>query len=318
VSDTDLRSLAQAAPAERIAVGPTPADFATAAVQAGGARVVGLDEEPDGVVWHSIPDLEALGQAISGRPSVRWVQLPSAGVEKLFEAGVIDRKRLWTCAKGAYAEPVAEHALTLALAGLRQLKRRSEARAWGEPAGVTLFDAPVVILGAGGITVSLLELLRPFRAQTTVVRRRPEPVDGAARTVALDQLDEVLADARVVVLALSLSPQTVGVIGPPQLARMRSDAWLVNVARGRHVQTDALVDALREGQIGGAALDVTDPEPLPEEHPLWRESRCLITPHTADTLEMVMPLLARRITENVRRLRHGEAPIGVVDPDAGY
>jgi phosphoglycerate dehydrogenase-like enzyme len=99
---------------------------------------------------------------------------------------------------------------------------------------------------------------------------------------------------------------------------MRPDAWLVNVARGPHVDTDALVTALRDGAIGGAALDVTDPEPLPDGHPLWELERCIITPHTADTPEMIEPLLARRIRDNVERFAAGQPLIGVVDPAAGY
>ena len=102
------------------------------------------------------------------------------------------------------------------------------------------------------------------------------------------------------------------------LAAMRPDAWLVNVARGRHVDTDALVAALTASAIGGAALDVTDPEPLPDGHPPWHLERCIITPHTADTTEMIRPLLARRIRDNVARFAAGEPLIGLVDPALGY
>jgi phosphoglycerate dehydrogenase-like enzyme len=99
---------------------------------------------------------------------------------------------------------------------------------------------------------------------------------------------------------------------------MGPDSWLVNVARGRHVDTDALVSALRDGAIGGAALDVTDPEPLPDGHPLWQLENCIITPHTADTPEMVERLLARRIQDNVARFAAGQPLTGLVDPAAGY
>lgn len=99
---------------------------------------------------------------------------------------------------------------------------------------------------------------------------------------------------------------------------MRPDAWLVNVARGRHIDTGALVTALADEQIGGAALDVTDPEPLPDGHPLWTQDRCIITPHTADTEEMSEGSLAGRITENVRRFAAGQPLTGLVDPAAGY
>jgi len=99
---------------------------------------------------------------------------------------------------------------------------------------------------------------------------------------------------------------------------MEPGAWLVNVARGGVVDTEALVEALRSGQIGGAALDVTDPEPLPAGHPLWDLPNCLITPHTADTEDMTQPLLTRRITENIQRLTAGQELLGRIDPDHGY
>jgi len=99
---------------------------------------------------------------------------------------------------------------------------------------------------------------------------------------------------------------------------MEDHAWIVNVARGRHIVTDDLVDALREGTIGGAGLDVTDPEPLPADHPLWALPNCIITPHVGNTPEMAKPLLAERVTENVRRFGRGEELLGLVDVDAGY
>lgn len=138
------------------------------------------------------------------------------------------------------------------------------------------------------------------------------------RTVAIERLHDTLPDALVVFLALALTPATERVIGAPELRRMHRRAWLVNVARGRHVDTDALVTALEQDEIAGAALDVTDPEPLPDGHPLWAAHNCIITPHTADTWEMVKPLLAERIRENVSRFRAGRPLEGLVDPEAGY
>jgi phosphoglycerate dehydrogenase-like enzyme len=117
---------------------------------------------------------------------------------------------------------------------------------------------------------------------------------------------------------VALTPQTQGLISRAELAAMAPDAWLVNVARGGVVDTEALITALQKGQIGGAALDVTDPEPLPDGHPLWDLDNCLITPHTADTEEMTQPLLAGRIAENVRRLAAGTELVGLLDPRLGY
>jgi phosphoglycerate dehydrogenase-like enzyme len=301
----------------QIAVGPGPAEWAAEAVRRGGGQVAALDRNPVGLVWTRGP-AERLHEVLTAHPEISWVQLPLAGVETMVEAGVIDHARRWTSAKGAYAEPVAEHALALLLAGLRQLPQRACARSWGEPAAVSLFDQPVTIVGGGGLATELLRLLEPFRSPVTVVRRRPEPLAGATRTVGTGRLPEALADARAVVLMLALTPRTHKLIGRAELAAMERDAWLVNVARGGVVDTGALTNALQSGQIGGAALDVTDPEPLPDGHPLWDLPNCLITPHTADTEEMRRRLLADRIAENVRRLAAGQQLVGQVDPDLGY
>jgi len=302
----------------KIAVAPEQADWAAEAIRNGGGKPVTLDDEPSGLVWTAPGAVQELADALKAHPDISWVQLPMAGVERIAAAGVFDHERHWTSAKGAYAEPVAEHALALLLAGLRQLPERARARSWGEQAGETLFDQPVTIVGAGGITAALMRLLEPFRAQVTVVRRSAEPVAGAVRTVATAQLHETLAGARAVVLTLALTPDTRGLIGAAELALMDRKAWLVNVARGALVDTTALAEALRSAQLGGAALDVTDPEPLPDGHPLWDLPNCLITPHTADTEEMTEPLLAARITENVRRLAARQELEGLVDPDLGY
>jgi phosphoglycerate dehydrogenase-like enzyme len=304
--------------APRIAVGPSLSSFAEKAVRAGGGLPVKLGEHADAVVWLSAHDLDGLIAVLEDQPDLRWVQLPFAGIENAVAAGIIDDRRLWTSAKGSYAEPVAEHALMLALAGLRLLPERIRAHSWGAAAGISIYGAPVTILGGGGITEELLRLLQPFGVTATVVRRQAQPLPGAARTVTTGQLDEVLAGALVVFLALALTPATEGIIGARQLEAMDERAWLVNVARGGHVQTDALVAALRAGSIGGAALDVTDPEPLPDGHPLWFRPNCIITPHTADTWDMVMPRLAARIQANVGHFAAGEPLEGLVDPHAGY
>jgi len=305
----------------RVAVGPARTPFteqAEKAVRNGGGELAETDARADALVWLNPGDLDGLRAALSAASNARWVQLPFAGVEQVAAAGLFDPAREWTSAKGAYAQPVAEHALALALAGLRLLPRRITARSWGTQGGTSLYDQPVTILGGGGITARLLELLAPLRVTATVVRRHPDPLPGAARTVGQDGLHQALAGALVVFVALALTPDTRGIIGASELAAMRPDAWLVNVARGGHVDTAALVAALTAGGIAGAALDVTDPEPLPDGHPLWQLDNCIITPHTADTTEMIVPLLARRVEENVARFAAGEPLVGLVSPSLGY
>jgi phosphoglycerate dehydrogenase-like enzyme len=141
---------------------------------------------------------------------------------------------------------------------------------------------------------------------------------GAQRTVGAEDLDAALDGALVAFLALALTPRTKRIIAAPQMRAIGPGGWLVNVARGGHVDTDALIGALQRGELGGAALDVTDPEPLPDGHPLWSAPNCIITPHTADTWEMIVPLLSERIRANVAHFVAGEALEGVVDPVEGY
>jgi phosphoglycerate dehydrogenase-like enzyme len=270
------------------------------------------------LVWTDPSDVDGLREVLDANPGIEVVQLLWAGIEGVAAAGLLDDGRTWACGKGVYAGPVAEHALAMLLTGLRGLPARAAATSWGQQGGTSLIGADVTILGGGGITESLLDLLRPFGTHTTVVRRTEQPLDGADRVVTPDRTLEVVAAADAVVLALALTPETRGVIDARALDAMRKTAWLVNVARGEHVVTADLVEALGAGTIAGAALDVTDPEPLPDDHPLWTSDRCLITPHTANTEAMAVPLVGARVRANVRRLAAGEPLIGLVDPAAGY
>jgi phosphoglycerate dehydrogenase-like enzyme len=298
------------------AVAPGPvAPAVAAAIEEGGGRLVG-SEDAEALIWTDPTDAEGLRDLLAGLAGIRWVQLPFAGVDRFL--GLFDDGRQWTSTKGAYSEPVAEHALALALAGLRQLPRRARERAWGDQAGLRLAGSRVTMVGGGGITEALLRLLAPFDVDTTVVRRHVADIAGAARVVGTDRLDDALRSARVVFLTLALTPETTGIVGGAQFDVMADDAWLVNVARGAHVVTDDLVAALVAQAIGGAALDVTDPEPLPAGHPLWDLDNCLITPHTANTWQMAEPLFAERVAANVRRYAAGQPLIGVVDPTLGY
>jgi phosphoglycerate dehydrogenase-like enzyme len=300
-----------------IAVEPKSGRFESLelAVEAGGADVVAV-EEADALVWADPAGPERLPIVIARRPGLSWIALPFAGIEPY--VAYLDRERVWTCARGVYARPVAEHALALGLAGLRGAVTYARQRSWTAPQGRNLVDGKVVVFGAGGIASELLGLLAGFGCATTVVRRRAEPMPGASRSVALDQRLEVLGDADLVVLALALTPETERVISAPELEAMAGHAWLVNVARGGHVDSDALVAAIDRDSIGGACLDVTDPEPLPDGHPLWSRPNVLITPHVGNTPEMGIPLLAAHVERNVARYSAGEPLEGVVDTDAGY
>lgn len=300
----------------KVAVGPDPAPpwLAEAVVDAGGMIVEPADA--DAIVWANVSSVDELSSVVADAPNATWVQLPFAGVEQF--SGLFDQDHIWTCGKGVYADPVAEMALSLGLAGLRNIPTYAAATSWSGQSGRTLFRSRVTIVGGGGIAESLIRLLQPFGCHITVVRANVEHMDGVDDVVDADHLADALPGADLVVLALALTPETIGIIGADELSLMEPHAWIVNVARGRHIVTDDLVDALRAGTIGGAGLEVTDPEPLPDGHPLWTLDNCIITPHTSTTREMAIPLLAERVRENVHRFANGLPLLGLVDVRAGY
>lgn len=304
-----------------IAILPEPSPLFAAAVEQAGGVLAPLSDATRGIIWLSYARAGEIDEVLQKNPQVGWLQLPWAGVDAFSD--ILSRHQrddlLVTSAKGAYAQPVAEHALALLLASMRLLPERARARSWNaEPAGESLYGRSVLIVGAGGIARELIRLLEPFNTVITVVRRSATAVPGAERTVTADRLSIELPQADVVVLAAALTDGTRHLLGAAELALLKPTAHLVNIARGPLIDTDALVTALAEGRLAGAALDVTDPEPLPDSHPLWNEPRCLITPHMADTPEMTAPLLAERIRLNVAALLGNRAFVGVVDPAAGY
>ena len=284
------------------------------AVSAGGA-IVAPAAEAEGLIWADPDNPDLIGPVLAAAPQLRWVQLPYAGIEPYQR--YLDSERLWTCGKGVYAEPVAEMALSMLLAGMRGLTTYLPARRWLGPEGRNLRGAAVTILGGGGIAVELLKLLAPFDCDITVMRRRPAALAGAT-VVGPEGLPAALAGADAVVVALALTGETRGIIDAAALEAMPEHCWVVNVARGEHVVTDDLVAALRAGAIGGAGLDVTHPEPLPAGHALWDVPNCIITPHVGNTPEMGLRLLDRRVTENVRRFAASEPLLGPVDAALGY
>lgn len=306
----------------RVALLPAGLPILEEAVAAGGGVVSPL-EDANALVWTDPWDPGALQRALEGS-RIEWVQLPFAGIETFVAAGAVDRDRTWTCTKGVYGHTTAEHALTLMLAAARRLHVHARAAEW--EAAENPFARPersldggrVLLIGTGGIGSALVAMLRPLRALVTAVNRSGRALEGAESTHPAAELPKLLPDADYVVVAAALTEETRGLIDARALKLMRPDAWLVNVARGALVETDALVRALRDGSIGGAALDVTDPEPLPASHALWELPNALITPHVANTWSMAVPELAGMVRRNVARFAAGEELEGVVDPALGY
>lgn len=319
-ADHRIQPLHRPAPGP-IAVLPEARDVFVDAVIAGGGTVEPLSDATRGIVWLSETRAAELATVLEAHPGIQWVQLPWAGVDAF--ASILEQFAerpfpLWTSAKGAYSEPVAEHALALSLALLRRLPQKARIAEWVPKTGTSLYGLEVVLIGAGGIAREIIRLFSVFDVRVTVVRRAAEPLEGADTTVTTAELATVLPSADVVIIAAASTGETAQLIGATELGLMKPSAVLVNIARGALIDTDALVTALAEGTIAGAGLDVTDPEPLPTGHALWSEPNCLITSHSADTPEMTAPLLAGRVRLNTEAFHGSAGFVGVVDPVAGY
>ncbi|UFU06604.1 NAD(P)-dependent oxidoreductase [Ruania halotolerans] len=287
-----------------------------------GVVEVSLQEEPELLIWTEHAEAARLAEILNRTPSVRWVQLPSAGVEDFIDARALDRTDVaYASCRGAFAVPVAEHAIMLLLAVLRNLKTRARSQTWGSQSGQLLAGSRVLIVGAGGVGLRTASLLQAFHAEVNLIGRtaRRVQIDGAIHYVrAFEHLDHLLDRHNILILACPVTAHTRGLIGRTQLERLDRGAHLVNVGRGPVLDTQALLWALDEGHLHGAGLDVTDPEPLPIGHPLWDRDDVLITPHTADTLEMVEPLFIERTVANVQRLGTGQPLLGEVSLSNGY
>jgi phosphoglycerate dehydrogenase-like enzyme len=284
------------------------------AVRLGGGVTAPL-QDARAIVWAADRphDLQA-----SLHPGIEWVQLSSAGIEDWFAAGVIDDRRRWTAAKGVHAQPIAEYVIGMLLAGARRLPEVMWMEHWQPLEVRTLRGATVVIVGAGGIGAAVIELLGLLGARAIAVTRSGRRVAHADMSVGPDEIAGVLAAADFVVLAAPDTPATRNLLGATLLGRMQPHAWLVNVGRGTILDTNALVDAIREKRIAGAALDVTEPEPLPSGHPLWDLPNVIITSHTASTPALGAVAFADRVRENVHRFQSDEPLLGAVDKELGY
>jgi phosphoglycerate dehydrogenase-like enzyme len=277
------------------------------AVVSGGGQVAPLSKEVKALIWTDYSAPELLSKTLSENPQIEWVQLPFAGVDAFSE--ILSAPVRFTSAKGSYKEPVAEHALALALALGRKLPVRVKATSWGKREAVSFYDANVLLIGAGGITEELIGILKPFRAKISVCRNQAEvKVPGANKVFGLSNLAQKISDADLVVVACALTDKTRGLFDLELFSKMKSTAFLVNVARGPIVNTADLL----------TALDVTDPEPLPDGHPMFGRDDLIVTPHTADTKEIVERHFAVRVQHNVKAFL-GQGPwIGQVDPERGY
>jgi len=291
-----------------------PADFELHLDPVEGVEVVAFDKSAPLPAEHA----DAVGfveWAMSGKqiaalvealPGLRWVQSLAAGPNGVLSATPADV--VVTGGSGLHDKPVAEHALALVLAGLRRVhlavRAQTESRwafeiggpqpEWDPTAATTLRGARVTIWGYGNIARELAPHLIALGATVTGVARSARQ-DGDVRVV--DDIDAVLAETDVLVMILPGSDATEHALNHERLAALPTRSWVVNVGRGTSVDQVALLAALRSGAIRGAALDVTDPEPLPSDSPLWAEPNLIITPHAAGGRPLGASELIRRNLE---------------------
>lgn len=248
---------------------------------------------------------------------LQWVQITSAGYtpydNEAIRAALKQRGTLFTNCSHVYDEPCAQHVLAMMLALSRQLlpcyEHQLTDRSWDtlprRTASFLLQGQTVLLLGFGAIARRLAEMLAPFDMRIIAVRKHPSPADGV-EVVGEDDLPRLLPLADHVVNALPASPSTLGFVNAQRLGAMKRGAYFYNIGRGNTVVQEALLTALQQGPLGAAYLDVTDPEPLPPEHPLWVQPNCFITPHSAGGHQNEYERIIRHFLHNLQRFEAGE------------
>lgn len=243
--------------------------------------------------------------------TTRLVQSQSIGYENV--ADRLPGGVSYANAAGVHEASTAELALALALAAQRRLPdfvRAQQRGSWEFGFTGSLADRRVLVLGHGGVGKAVVARLVPFETEVTVVASRARDEDGI-RVHGIDELPALLPSAEVVILTLPANDATRHLVDDAFLAALPDGALVVNVGRGPLVDTDALVDHVRRGRIR-AALDVTDPEPLPRDHPLWTLDGVIVTPHVGGASAAMRPRIAGLIRRQIERLRSGDEPLNIV------
>ena len=288
------------------------------------AEALARAAEFDGADAHVLDDA-----FLATATNLRWVQAWSAGVDSYLELdGLRNNERIvLTNMQGVHGPVIAEHVFGMLLSLTRKLPtlhaaqregkwQRSLAEGSSALAGQTMF-----VVGMGGIGSQIARRAHAFDMDVLATVRDPSArsrPDYVKELGGADALDDFLARADVVVVALPLTPETTGLFDADRFARMRPGAYFVNIGRGPIVDTDALLGALTSGHLGGACLDVTDPEPLPDGHPLWALENVIITPHVSSWAELTGERRWEILQQNMQAFAAGRPLRNVVDKQRGY
>ncbi|NLM76735.1 MAG: D-2-hydroxyacid dehydrogenase [Ruminococcaceae bacterium] len=262
---------------------------------------------------------------IAGSDKLEWLQLSSAGAREYVISGQFPEQAVLTNAAGAYGLAISEHMLAMLLMIQKKLylyHRNKLSSTWQSEGGVTSIDgATTVVVGLGDIGREFARRMKLLGSQTIGVKRHPAdrpPYVDELHLIA--ELDQLLPRADVVALSLPDTDETYQIMNRKRLAAMKKTAILLNVGRGRSVDTEALCDLMEEGHLLGAGLDVTDPEPLPADHRLWKIPNALITPHVSGGYSLIQTRrrIARIALDNYARYLRGETLDKRVDFRLGY
>jgi phosphoglycerate dehydrogenase-like enzyme len=271
----------------------------------------------------------ATPEFLKAAPHLVWVQAMSAGVDRYVALpGIADNDKLvLTNLKGVHGPAIADHVFAMLLQQTRDLRFYAGEQAqgrWTREGSLTrpiaLMDRTLLVVGLGGIGSEVAQRAHGFGMKVVATRRNAATpaAEWIEHVGPPEELAALLPKADVVVICVPLTKETEHLFDAKALGLMKSSAYLVNVARGKVVDTAALVAALQSGRLGGACLDVTDPEPLPKESPLWAMKNVVITPHVASDAELTEERSWAVVKENLRRFATGETLLNVVDKQAGY
>jgi D-2-hydroxyacid dehydrogenase (NADP+) len=263
-------------------------------------------------------------------PRLRWVQSPAVGVGGLMYPELLASGVVITSARGIRARSIAEHVLGVTIALARRLPHAIRSQAghhWaqdeleGPSSGVRILQgARMGIVGLGAIGVELAKIAAPFGFRISAIRRRAEQplAAGVEEVWTPDRLLDLVAKSDVIVIAAPHTPETKRLIGRREVDAMKRGAFLVNVARGKMIDDEAVIEALSDGRLGGAALDVFTREPLEPASPYWDLPNVIMTPHTSGSMQDYWTPLVALFSENLRRFESGRELVNVVDKMAGY
>jgi phosphoglycerate dehydrogenase-like enzyme len=264
-------------------------------------------------------------ELIKGSKKLKWVQLQSAGADQYVNAGGLPEGTVLTNATGAYGLAISEYMLGVLLELIKKLhlyRDNQRQNHWKDEGEIrSVYNSTILIVGLGDIGSEFAKRTKALGAYTIGVRRadtsKPDYIDELSL---MDKLDTLLPRADVVALSLPNTSETRHLFTADRIAKIKKGAILINVGRGSAIDTDALCDALQSGHLSGAALDVTDPEPLPADHILWSIESAVITPHVSGGyhLKETFERIVRISAENLRRYSSGERLKNVVDFSTGY